>query len=460
MSAIVEGAWESVIEQINTGVVLVDAELKVLRWNRYLEVHSGVASSDIVNTHLWERFPEIDRTWLEKKIRSVFLVKNYSFSSWRERPYLFKLELHRPLFGDPEIMRQDITFIPIVRPPSHEVESVAIVVANVQEAFRYQTALAASVNQLQTAHAELRTEIAAREAMEADLRRVHHLDALGRLAGGIAHEINTPLQFTADGVSFVEESLQGLLGAVDRYARASQVKETQGPESGTALAVISESQQEDLDYLMEATPRAIGTIKQGLERIAKIVKSMKEFAREDSTGKTDADINSAIESSIAVAHSAFARVADVSLDLGVVPAVGCDAGSFKLTMLNLIVNAAHAIEDVVGETGARGTIHITTRKAGDEVEITVSDTGCGIPEVIRSKVFDPFFTTKDVGRGSGQGLALAYSTVVKQHGGRLTFETEIGKGTTFTVRLPIAGAQQRPLPVEPPPLNTSLTLDS
>lgn len=454
MNGPAERGWHSLIEQINAGVVLVDAQLRVLRWNRYLEFHSGIASGDIVNNYLWEQFPEIDRVWLEKKIRSVFLVKNYSFSSWRERPYLFKLELHRPMFGDPEIMRQDVTFIPIFGPSSKEVESVAIVVANVHEAFRYQMALASSVTELQTAHAELRTEIAAREAMESDLRRVHHLDALGRLAGGIAHELNTPLQFTSDSVAFVEESLRELLGAVHKYASASGAKETPGRGSDLAPAVISERQQEDLDFLIEAAPRAIGTIKQGLDRIATIVKSMKEFAREESTGKVEVDINGAIENSIAVAQSAFGRVADVSLELGVVPAVACDAGSFKLTMLNLIVNAAHAIEDVGGNTRARGTIRITSRQDGDEVEITVSDTGCGIPEAIRAKVFNPFFTTKDIGRGSGQGLALAYSTVVKQHGGRLTFDTEVGKGTTFIVRLPISGKRDASSEAESPPAMT------
>ena len=166
---------------------------------------------------------------------------------------------------------------------------------------------------------------------------------------------------------------------------------------------------------------------------------MKDFAREESAAQTDVDINAAIENAIAVAHSAFAGIADLTTDLGSVPPVRCEAGSFKLTMLNLIVNAAHAIEDAAGAPRARGRIRVTSRTDGDAVEITVGDNGCGIPEPVRAKIFDPFFTTKDVGRGSGQGLALAYSTVVKQHGGQLTFETEVGKGTTFMVRLPIAG---------------------
>jgi two-component system, NtrC family, sensor kinase len=427
--------WQSLIEHLNVGVVLVDANLKVLRWNRYLEVHSGIASREVVGSRLPERFPEIDDVWLAQKIRCVFLLKSYAFSSWRERPYLFRLELHRPLFGEPEIMRQDVTFIPVCGPSSPEVDSVAIVLTNAQEAFHYQTALASSVSELQTAYEALRAEVATREAMESELRRVHHLDALGRLAGGIAHEINTPLQFTSDGVSFVDESVRGLLGAVEKYAHAS-----------SSVGAISEGEQDDLDYFKEATPRAMETIRQGLERVTKIVQSMKDFASEESAAKTDVDLNVAIENTIAVAHSAFAGVADLSTDLGPLPPVRCDAGSFKLTMLNLIVNAAHAIEDGGGGPGARGAIRVTSRRNGDTVEITVRDDGCGIPASARAKVFDPFFTTKDVGRGSGQGLALAYATIVKQHGGQLTFETEVGKGTTFFVRLPIAGARDQVAP--------------
>ena len=440
--------WQSLIEQLNVGVILVDANLKVLRWNRYLEVHSGIASQDVVDTRLPDRFPEIDEVWLAQKVRCVFLLKSYAFSSWRERPYLFRLELHRPLFGEPEIMRQDVTFIPVCGSSSHEVEYVAIVLTNAQEAFHYQTALAASVSELQSAYEALRTEVATREAMESELRRVHHLDALGRLAGGIAHEINTPLQFTSDGVSFVDESLRGLLGAGEKYAHA--------PSPANA---ISKSEQEDLDYFKEATPRAMETIRQGLERVTKIVQSMKDFAREESAAKTDVDINAAIENAIAVAHSAFAERADLSTDLRPLPLVRCDAGSFKLTMLNLIVNAAHAIEDGGGQPGTRGAIRVTSRRDGDTVEIAVSDDGCGIPTAVRAKIFDPFFTTKDVGRGSGQGLALAYSTIVKQHGGQLTFETEVGKGTTFIVRLPIAGDRDQVAPnlAVPSPIRPSVS---
>jgi two-component system, NtrC family, sensor kinase len=441
-----EHGWQSLIDQLNVGVILVDADLKVLRWNRYLEVHSGVASREIVNTCLPDRFPEIDQVWLAQKVRCVFLLKSYAFSSWRERPYLFRLELHRPLFGEPEVMRQDVTFIPVSGPSTHEVESVAIVLTNAQEAFHYQTALAASVGELQAAYETLRTEVATREAMESELRRVHHLDALGRLAGGIAHEINTPLQFTTDGVAFVEESLHGLLGAVDKYARACRADDSaDGPRQSPSDA-ISKSEQEDLDYFKEAAPQAIDTIRQGLERVTKIVQSMKDFAREESSAKTDVDINAAIENAIAVAHSAFAGTADLTTELGPVPPVRCEGGAFKLTMLNLIINAAHAIEDAAGEPGARGRIRVTSRADGNAVEITVCDNGCGIPQAVRAKVFDPFFTTKEVGRGSGQGLALAYSTVVKQHGGQLTFETEVGKGTTFIVRLPIAGDRSAEAP--------------
>ncbi len=433
---------QAVIDHIDTGVVLVDAQLNVLSWNRYLEVHSGIASSLVVNTHLWEHFPEIDRVWLTQKINCVFMLKNYSFSSWRERPYLFRMEIHQPLFGAPELMRQDVTFIPTLKPGSNEVESVAIVVANAQEAYRYQAALSASVDELQRAYAELKTQVEAREAMEAELGRVHYLDAVGRLAGGIAHELNSPLQFTTDSVTFVEESLDGLWGAVETYAAPRADAPTTSP--------LSELQQEDLAFMKDAAPRAIRTIKQGLERMAKIVTSMKDFARDGPSEMAPNNINLAIENAIEVGRSAFTRVASLELELSTLPPVVCDLGALKLTVLNLVVNAAHAIEEVVRDTGTLGTIRVVSRIDGDMAEIAISDTGGGIREEIRAKIFNPFFTTKNVGQGSGQGLALAYSTVVKQHGGRLTFETELGKGTTFSIRIPVAGpsTHQAPIAIE------------
>jgi signal transduction histidine kinase len=172
--------------------------------------------------------------------------------------------------------------------------------------------------------------------------------------------------------------------------------------------------------------------------VATIVRAMKEFAHPDTRQKSAADLNRAIKSTLTVARNELKYVADVETDLGDLPPVVCNISDLNQVFLNLLVNAAHAIREVVREgTDAKGKIRVRTRREGNTVLIAISDTGCGIPENIRGRIFDPFFTTKEVGRGTGQGLSIARSVVVEKHGGSLTFETEPGKGTTFFVRLPI-----------------------
>jgi signal transduction histidine kinase len=165
---------------------------------------------------------------------------------------------------------------------------------------------------------------------------------------------------------------------------------------------------------------------------------MKEFSHPGPVERMPVDINRAIESTILVCKSEWKYVAEVTTDLDdELPPVPCLAGEFNQVILNLIVNAAHAIADVNKDSGGKGSIHISTRKDGPCVEIRVSDTGCGIPETIQSKVFDPFFTTKPVGKGTGQGLAIAHSVIVQKHNGTIQFESEPGSGTTFVIQLPL-----------------------
>jgi signal transduction histidine kinase len=183
-------------------------------------------------------------------------------------------------------------------------------------------------------------------------------------------------------------------------------------------------------------PRAIEQALDGARRVAKIVRAMKEFSHPDMADKTATDLNRAIESTVTVARNEWKYVCEVSTDFDEnLPPVVCYAGEVNQVILNLIINAAHAIKQAVKE-GEKGQIKIATRLKGDFAEISISDTGTGIPEEIRTRVFEPFFTTKEVGKGTGQGLALAHSVVVKKHQGKIWFETEVGRGTTFFIHLP------------------------
>jgi signal transduction histidine kinase len=194
----------------------------------------------------------------------------------------------------------------------------------------------------------------------------------------------------------------------------------------------------EVGFIKEQIPKALESAIDGLGRVATLVRSMKEFAHPDQTAKAAADINRAISTTLTIARNEYKYVAEIETSYGEIPQVLCHIGELNQVFLNVIVNAAHTIAEKVAGTEARGVIKIATRQEGEDVFVAISDSGNGIPEAIRSKIFDPFFTTKEVGKGTGQGLAIARSVVVDKHGGAISVETEVGLGTTFLIRLPIA----------------------
>jgi signal transduction histidine kinase len=275
--------------------------------------------------------------------------------------------------------------------------------------------------------------------LESELAQAQKLESVGRLAAGVAHEINTPVQFVSDSVSFVREAMDDLSEIVDKYRELRNATE-QGADVAAAAKAVEEAEDDaDLDYILENAPVALDRARDGLGRVAAIVRSMKEFAHPDRKEMTQSNLNQAIQSTLVIASNEYKYVADVEMNLGDVPLVNCYAGEINQVVLNLIVNAAHTIGDVVKGTDKKGKIRVATRVLDGTVEISIGDTGKGIPVDVRSRIFDPFFTTKEVGRGTGQGLAIARSVIVDKHGGTLHFETELGVGTTFFIRLPING---------------------
>jgi signal transduction histidine kinase/HAMP domain-containing protein len=275
-------------------------------------------------------------------------------------------------------------------------------------------------------------------SLERDLAAAQKLESVGRLAAGVAHEINTPVQFVSDNVQFVRTSMTDIIGVIQSYRKLLLAVQEGADATGAAEAVAATESSADLDYIVENAPPALDSAIDGLGRIATIVRSMKEFAHPDQAQKTAADLNQAIQSTLVIARNEYKYVADIDTEFGELPQVECYLGEINQVVLNLLVNAAQAIADVVKDSGNMGKLTVRTRLAGDEVEISISDTGTGIPEAVRDKIFDPFFTTKAIGKGTGQGLAIAHSVIVNKHRGSLRFETECGKGTTFFIRLPVA----------------------
>jgi PAS domain S-box-containing protein len=277
--------------------------------------------------------------------------------------------------------------------------------------------------------------------LRGQLLQAQKLESVGQLAAGIAHEINTPTQYIGDNVRFLKDAFQDLSNLLANYEKllAAAQANTLSPE--TVQEVAAAVERADAGYLLEEIPKAIAQTVEGITRVSKLVSAMKEFSHPGTKEKIPLDLNHAIDSTITVARNEWKYVADLETEFDPsLPLISCQPGEFNQVILNLVVNAAHAIGEVTGKGGAgKGRIKVQTRNYPDWVEIRIQDTGSGIPEKARARVFDPFFTTKEIGKGTGQGLAIARSVVVDRHSGTIHFETEEGTGTTFIIRLPHDG---------------------
>jgi signal transduction histidine kinase len=273
-----------------------------------------------------------------------------------------------------------------------------------------------------------------------ELAQGQRLESVGRIAAGVAHEINTSVQFISDSVRFVRHALRDVPHALADYRSLAADALSGKDVTAAARKAADTDEAADVDYFLKNAPEALDRALEGISRVGSIVRSMTEFAHPDSRTKADVDLNRAIRTTLNMARNEYKSVAELETDFGDIPTVHCHPGDINQVVLNLLLNAAHAISDVVDGGHSKGRIVVRTRAIGGYVEISITDTGDGIPEDVRGRIFEPFVTTKEVGRGTGQGLALSRGIVVEKLKGSLHFETETGKGTTFFIRLPVADA--------------------
>ncbi len=299
--------------------------------------------------------------------------------------------------------------------------------------------------ELSVLNQQLRDEMEQRSRMEAELRQAQKLEAIGRLAAGVAHEINTPVQFVSDNCHFLRQGTGDAVRLMERYRQAiNDVADGTMPADEARRMLADTWESADADFLSKNLSPAAGRALEGLDRVSQIVRSMKEFSHPGTRQRTRVDLNRAIQSTLTIASNETRYVADVLTDFGDIPEVYCFPSELNQVILNLVVNAAHAIGNANQGTDRRGRIMVSTRSWGADVLISVRDDGCGIPEDIRDRIFEPFFTTKDVGEGTGQGLAIARAIVVDQHRGKIEVESEVGRGSIFSIWLPADQRSDRP----------------
>ena len=285
---------------------------------------------------------------------------------------------------------------------------------------------------------DLLQQMEERKRLESQLVQAQKLESIGQLAAGIAHEINTPAQYVGDNTRFLRDQFGDITALIQAYQ--DQLDPTAEPEAWEARAARMNEQRDAIDYpFLEAeVPEAIAQTLEGIERITEIVLAMKSFSHPGAETKEAADLNLGIRSTVTVCRNRWKYAADLTLDLDPdLPPVPCLLSELNQVILNLIVNAADAIGERLGDTGEKGLIQIVSRLDGDHAEVRITDNGGGIPDAIADRIFDPFFTTKDVGQGTGQGLAISRDVINHKHGGTLTFAATAGEGTTFVLRLPL-----------------------
>lgn len=390
---------EGVLGSISSILIGINPEDEVTRWNKSAERVFGLKKEEVIGNSLedcpidWD-WPEIGKGVLAcREKQSTVRLADISFVRVNGKPGILGISLS------------------------------PIVIENVHQA----------------GVLILASDITERKLMESQLSQAQKLEAIGQLAAGIAHEINTPTQYVGDNTHFLQEAFSDFMELMEKYqALVESLKSGHTPQ-GMLKEIEDLSEDLDLAYLIEEIPKAIEQALEGVGRVAKIVRAMKEFSHPGTEGKSLVDINHVIENTITVARNEWKYVAEMVTEFdSSLPPVPCLPGELNQVILNIVVNAAHAISDVIGDgSEEKGTITIETRQVDSWCEIRISDTGPGIPEKIRSKVFDPFFTTKEVGKGTGQGLTIAYQAIVEKHKGTIHMETEMGKGTTFIIRLPL-----------------------
>ena len=412
-----------VLQSINLGVLLLDSDYRVAFWNDFMVIHSGKDSAEVRGRLLFDIFPELPRLWVEKKVDGVFALQNLAFTSWQQRPHLFNFSGSRPITGLSEMMYQNCTFSPMVE-ASGSVKYVCLTIADATETAAQHLELERLNQLLQEEKNEQARLIRKLEDAQAQLLQSEKMAAIGQLAAGVAHEINNPVGYVYSNFSSLERYVEDLFRLIETY----QTVAAEHQEPALRARLEQANQTLDYDFLRSDMADLVRESRQGLERVKQIVQDLRDFSHIDSGDWQMTDLHKGLDSTLNVIWNEIKFKAEVVKNYGDLPEVQCLGSQLNQVFMNLIINAAHAIEQ-------QGTIWLETGAQDDWVFVRVRDSGAGIDPEHLTRLFDPFFTTKPVGQGTGLGLSVSYSIVGKHHG-RLEVESEPGQGATFTVWLP------------------------
>ena len=292
------------------------------------------------------------------------------------------------------------------------------------------------LGQLQKSHDEVEQALSRLKETQAQMLQSEKMASIGQLAAGVAHEINNPTGFVSSNLKTLSDYHDAIIRLIEQYRRlAADLKETMATAEHPAISeqlkhIADLEAQDHIDFVLNDISDLVKESREGTERIKKIVLDLKDFAHPGEEKLKYADINRSLDSTLNVVWNELKYKTTVTKDYGDLPEVRCYPQQLNQVFMNLLVNAAQAIEK-------QGEIKIRTSALDGKVEIKISDTGGGIPEENLSKIFDPFFTTKDVGKGTGLGLNVAYN-IIEKHKGTVDVQSEVGVGTTFTIRIPVS----------------------
>lgn len=422
----VEILLKHLVYRLPLGICVVDKDYKVIYWNDFFKDRLDTDGLDHSTPMILDIFPE-QASFLKRKIKNVFVLNNSSFSYWEHRPHPFAFSSSRPITGEETLMYQNIEFFPLETENS-EVKSVCMIVHDVTELASYYQAQKRLSAELKEERAQLYRLNKKLEDAQNQLLQSEKMAAIGQLAAGIAHEINNPIGFVNSNLQCLREHNEKLTNIVSFITRL--VNKIAEPRYKNLTADMLKRQQ--YDFIAEDLPELIDDSVQGIERVSEIVKNLKTFSHVDNSDWQWSDLREGIENTIKIANNQLKYKAELSCDFASeLPLVHCQPMQLNQVFLNLLVNASQAINE-------RGEIfvYVTHDAKSKTVTIKVEDTGCGIESHHLKRIFEPFFTTKPVGKGTGLGLSLSYS-IVKKHHGDISVTSETGKGTCFTITLPI-----------------------